>query len=91
MQYDGGKWQQVISDKFSLFGNYTDWDPYGEVKFIMFQLLTKNMAPAGECSVTNFQVFREGFTAAPTKSLSPSKSPTNLLQDHVGFVVKYAG
>lgn len=90
---NGGNWQQVISDEFDFFGNFTEWQEYGEVDFILFQLLTRNLAASAEYSVTNFEVFGEdvAVTQAPSTSKSPSWSPTNLIVESVGYVVKYNG
>ncbi len=86
---NGGNWQHVISDEFDFFGNFTEWEKYGKVDFILFQLLTRNLGSTGEFSVANFEVFGEEYTDAPSQSKAPSTSPTNLLEEHLGYIVKY--
>lgn len=88
---NGGNWQQVITEEFDFFGNHTKLDPYGEVDFMLFQLLTRNLGVTAEYRVANFEVFEEAKTNAPSASMLPSSSPTNLIQQHVGYRVSYAG
>lgn len=90
----GGNWQRVITDESDLFGDFTELERHGEVQFIMFQLFTRNLSAQGRWSVTNFEVFGEHgngeyHTEAPSTSVAPSFSPTNLMEEHVGYVVKY--
>lgn len=85
---DGG-WQEVITDEFDMFGNFTEWD--GSVDFIMFQLFSVNMDPAGEYSIAGFEEVGNDYTDAPSMSLAPSLSPTNLEQEHIAYIVRYAG
>jgi hypothetical protein len=85
----GGQWQQVVTPKFDLPWNYTAWP--GEIDFILFQLLAKNLNNAGEFSVANFEMIGDEYTDAPSSSMAPSNSPTNLVQTHLGYVVRYAG
>lgn len=86
---NSGGWQEVVTEEFEMFGNYTEWD--GEVDFILFQMVATNMNPAGEYAVTDFRVFGDDYTDAPSQSLAPSGSPTNLFRQHIGYVVRYAG
>jgi hypothetical protein len=58
---------------------------------ILFYLFTRNLSAAGKYSLANFEVLSEDYTDAPSASLAPSFSPTNLVQQHVAYVVNYAG
>jgi hypothetical protein len=85
---DGG-WQEMVTDEFEMFGNFTEWD--GSVDFIMFQAFTENMDPAGEYSIAGFEEVGADYTDAPSMSVAPSASPTNLEKEHVAYIVRYAG
>jgi len=79
----------MITDEFEMFGNFTEWD--GSVDFIMFQAFTENMDPAGEYSIAGFEEVGADYTDAPSMSVAPSASPTNLEKEHVAYIVRYAG
>ncbi|KAL7554934.1 hypothetical protein ACHAWF_018496 [Thalassiosira exigua] len=83
-------WDDVISQEFDMF-NYTELEEYGEPDFILFQLFAVNMDPAGELSVASFENFGDDYTDAPSMSLAPSSAPSNLIQQHIAYIVKYAG
>ena len=42
-------------------------------------------------SVAGFEELADDYTLAPSVSFAPSSSPTNLGEDNVAYVVKYAG
>lgn len=68
---------------------WMEWD--GQVDFVMFQLYTRDMDAAGSFAITDFEVFGEDYTDPPSQSWAPSQSPTNLYEQHIGYVVRYAG
>ncbi|KAL7553976.1 hypothetical protein ACHAWF_017328 [Thalassiosira exigua] len=85
-----GEWQEVVSDEFDFF----DLDAlaeHGTISFVTFQLLVAGLPLAGEVQVTDFAVLGDDYTTAPSASLAPSGAPTNLVQEDVGYLVKYAG
>ena len=86
-----GKWEQVISEEFDMFGSYPEWETKGEVNFILFQLFTRRIKSGGEIRVANFEEVNEDFTYAPSFSMAPSSSPTNTVAENAAYVVKYAG
>lgn len=85
-----GGWQHVVTEKFDMF-NFTDWDAYGNADFILFQMFTKDMEAGGEYRVTDFAMESGDYTPSPSMSLAPSGSPTNLFEEHIGYIVRYAG
>ena len=87
---NSGGWQHVVTEAFDMFdSNYMQWD--GTFDFISFEMTTKNMGSVGEYAVADFEVYGEDYTNAPSQSLSPSQSPTNLYEELIGYVVRYAG
>lgn len=90
VESNGGAWQPVVSDKFDMFDpDYMSWD--GTVDFIMFQLFARDLEAGAEYAVSDFEVLGEDYTAAPSLSLVPSHSPTNLYEEQIGYVVRFAG
>ena len=81
-------WQKVVTDGFTMFDNYTQWD--GNADFILFQMITSGMPSDGELRVANFEMIDDA-SAAPSVSLAPSTTPTSLAAPDVGYVVRYAG
>ena len=49
------------------------------------------MSPDAELEVGAFADVTGNYSEAPSASLAPSSSPTNLFVQHVGYVVRYAG
>jgi hypothetical protein len=84
----GGEWQEVITDEVTI-SNWTQWN--GTINFVSFQMTDKGMNSIGEYSVAGFEELGTDYTLAPSVSFSPSSSPTNLEEDNVAYVVKYAG
>lgn len=84
-----GGWQEVVTEEFEMFGNYTEWD--GEVDYIYFQMYTKDMAVGEEFAISGFYDLGDDYTDAPSTSMVPSSSPTRLFQEHIGYVIRYAG
>jgi hypothetical protein len=41
--------------------------------------------------IAGFQDLGDDNTMAPSMSMMPSTSPTNLVQEHIAYVVRYAG
>lgn len=85
---DGG-WQEIVTEEFEMFGNWTEWS--GRPDFLLFQLTTRDMDPDGELAIMGFEDLGDTYTDAPSMSLAPSAGPTNLVQQHIGYVVRYAG
>ena len=85
---DGG-WQEVLTDEFGMFGNFTEWE--GSVDYIMFQVFSYNMDPTGEYSISGFEEVGDDYTDAPSMSSAPSLSPTNLEQENIAYILRYAG
>ena len=46
-----GAWQQLITEEFTMFGNWTQWK--GETSFILFEMIA-NMPVGAELRVANF-------------------------------------
>ena len=84
---DGG-WQEVVTQQF-MIANFTDWN--GSVDIITFQMTAKNMNATGEYSIAGFQELDYDYTYAPSTSYAPSSTPTNLEEEHIAYVVSYAG
>ena len=96
IESNGRQWQRIVSDEFTMFGNYTEW--LGEPTFILFTVFTRDMATTGELLVSNFEfmgkhsVTGELFTEAPTISPAPSLQPSNLAAPpNMAYIVRYAG
>lgn len=87
----GGEWQHVVTEKFDMFDDFMDWSQYGTVDFILFEMNTRDMDAGGEYRVADFAMMDEDYTTAPSLSLVPSSAPTNLIQTHIGYIVRYAG
>ena len=84
-------WQRVMTSRVHLFGNYTEWD--GNVDFILMQVFPSEPLPeGGEIHIADFtEENPELISMAPSISTSPSSSPTNLFDDNVAYIVRYAG
>ena len=84
-------WQRVITSKVRLFGNYTDWD--GNVDFILMQIFPSIPLPeGGEIHIADFtEEDPDIMTDSPSISTSPSSSPTNMIDEDVAYIVRYAG
>jgi hypothetical protein len=85
----GGGWQEVVTEQFEMFGNYTKWN--GSVEFILVQITSKNMNATGEYSIAGFQDLGGEYSDAPSSSVAPSAAPTNLEEEHIAYIVRYAG
>jgi hypothetical protein len=84
----GGGWQEVVTDQVTI-SNWTQWN--GTIDFVSFQMTDKGMNSIGEYSVAGFEELADDYTFAPSVSFAPSSSPTNLVEDNVAYIVKYAG
>ena len=96
IEQNGRRWQRIVSDEFTMFGNYTKWP--GQPSFILFTMLTKNMASSGELLISNFEFMGEHslsgemFTDSPSTTTVPSLQPSNLkVPDYIRYIVSYAG
>jgi len=86
---DGG-WQEVVTDQFTMFGNFTEWD--GSAEFLLVHVTTpQNSNTSFEFMIAGFQDLGDDYTMAPSMSMMPSTSPTTLVQEHIAYVVRYAG
>lgn len=84
----GGGWQEVVTDQVTI-SNWTQWN--GTIDFVSFQMTDKGMNLTGEYSVAGFEELADDYTFAPSVSFAPSSSPTNLVEDNIAYIVKYAG
>ena len=57
----------------------------------MFQVYAWNMTEGATLHIADFEDVEEDYTPAPSESFAPSSSPSNMIQDNVGYVIKYAG
>ena len=96
IQQNGRRWQRIVSDEFTMFGNYTKWP--GQPSFILFTMLTKNMESSGELLISNFEFMGkhslsgEVITDSPSTTTVPSLQPSNLkAPDYIRYIVRYAG
>jgi len=81
--------------------NYTSWlaeecgsdgkQPCGRIEFILFQVFAWDMPEGATLHIADFDEVSEDYTPAPSESVAPSISPSNMIQDNVGYVIKYAG
>jgi hypothetical protein len=85
----GGGWQEVVTEQFEMFGNYTEWN--GSVEFMVVQITSKNINATGEYSIAGFQDLGDDYSVAPSSSVAPSAAPTNLEEEHISYIVRYAG
>lgn len=49
------------------------------------------MNAGGELHVADFRMVQDEYTSPPSTSVSPSLAPSNLFQENIGYVLKYAG
>lgn len=84
-------WQRILTNKVHMFGNYTQWN--GSTDFILMQVFPAEPLPdGGEIHIADFrEEDPDIITMAPSVSMSPSSSPTNLVNPDVAYVVRYAG